>query len=256
MELAKRNQRHIYVEITCQAIPAKIDKHPLQTARTSVSRYFRQRAFYFLFNKTRTCDNSAGLTKKVTPKLPNASSITATIMAESKRGSTAATVLAYHRRDILRIYPCSAVHRVDITLHSKSAWYPGIIDAGLNPGDNPDMTNHRLKVIKAPLSDMLFLNQQNEKRKHRFKMSNNKEYEEILENLNRGIKQIHDITRVFVGIHVWPTCSSVINDRIHLSEGIGRVIKFEQTLPRGIAFQKGVSRLDRCTSVKHYGSIE
>ncbi|KYN28264.1 hypothetical protein ALC57_02325 [Trachymyrmex cornetzi] len=74
---------------------------------------------------------------------------------------------------------------------------------------------------------------------HRFRMDNNK-----------------DITQVLVGIHVWPTCSSVINYRIHLSEGIGRVIKCEQTLPRGIAFQKGASRLDRCTSVKHYGSIE
>ncbi|KYM97680.1 hypothetical protein ALC62_11625 [Cyphomyrmex costatus] len=48
------------------------------------------------------------------------------------------------------IYPCSAVHRVDITLHSKSAWYPGIIDAGLNPGDNPDMTNHRLVLELIP----------------------------------------------------------------------------------------------------------
>jgi len=30
---------------------------------------------------------------------------------------------------------------------------------------------------------------------------------------------------------------SVINDRIRLSGGIGRVIKCEQALPRGIAFQ-------------------
>lgn len=49
--------------------------------------------------------------------------------------------------------------------------------------------------------------------------------------------------------------SSVINDRIRLSGGIGRVIKCERALPRGITFEKGASRLDRCTSVKRIDRI-
>jgi len=79
--MAKRNQNDIYVETACQAVPAKIDKHPRQPARTSSAAILLPR-FIFLFNKTRICD--AELTEKVAPKLPNASSITATM--ELKRG--------------------------------------------------------------------------------------------------------------------------------------------------------------------------
>jgi len=41
------------------------------------------------------------------------------------------------------------------------------------------------------------------------------------------------------GIHVLPFRSGVINDRVRLNGGIGRVIKYGRTLLYGITFQNG-----------------
>lgn len=90
MKILERNQGN--VGTTHQATPAKIDKHPRQPARTPhdtrrILFVLLSLPLFFLFNEIPRHAAAVGmeLTKKVTPKLPNASSITATMAAAAAK---------------------------------------------------------------------------------------------------------------------------------------------------------------------------